>query len=177
MSLPEVNVSLPDVSLDGSTDLPAAKQATSPHRAKAPAATGEVSDLDADEVTDLKTRQGSDSKPARPTAMDGLLYLLRYGADQVTGAAAKAGSHRGGFADARPESWNQFRARVAARGWLPEGYDGWFLKKAPAAFYNTVGSVGWAAGTAVVWLCTHMLAFIAAFIVTVTAVALWFIFS
>ena len=116
------------------------------------------------EVTDSAARQVS--------ALDRVLRLLRYCASEVSDATRRAGASRGP-AEAQPESWRQFRARVAARGWLPDGYDGKALIVIPTVYYNTVGVAGWGVGQGVSWLCTHMFAFMLAFLLVATAITLW----
>lgn len=117
------------------------------------------------------------SMPQRTAIADRVPYLLQYVADLLGDAMRKTGSHKGGFGDARLESWNQFQTRVQARAWLPDGYDGKFLIVAPAVFYYTVGAAGWTVGHAIVWLCTHMLAFTIAFLLAAAVTVLWLIFG
>lgn len=165
------------VQASGSTAAPSPED----HRPKSPRVARQVTDLDAVQVTDLAVpgtrQQVSDEAALQVTALARLLGLLRYCTVQVTDAAHSAGSHKGGFGDARLESWNQFQTRVQARAWLPDGYDGKFLIVAPAVFYYTVGAAGWAVGHAIVWLCTHMLAFTIAFLLAAAVTVLWLIFG
>jgi hypothetical protein len=166
-------MSLPEVSLDGSTSVksvtsPAAKSPDGQAPKSRPSTAVEVSDLNEAEATDLKT--------VRPTALDRVLLVLRYWASQVTDAAEQTGSRRGGFGDAQSESWRQYRAYVRSRAWLPDGYDGWFLKWVSVGYYNTLGNASFAID-GFAWVFKRVLRFSLAFIVAATAVALWFIFS
>lgn len=63
-----------------------------------------------------------------------------------------------GVATAQPESWSSYRARVAKRGWLPDGYSGGWLERVPLAVHYTVGPVGFVLGHAIVWVATRPLA-------------------
>jgi hypothetical protein len=182
-------MALPDVRLGDATEgVPAVR--TAPRGPTRPRAAGDLkpavapvegSDFDGVEVTDPEgpedAREASGLKSHQVTGFGKFLRLLKHCLRQVTDAGRQAGPHQGGFADARSESWRQYRARVAAREWLPDDYDGKFLIVAPAVFYNTVGNAGWALGNAVVWLLTHMFAFTIACLFVAAAVLLWLCFG
>lgn len=176
-------MSLPDVRLGGG-DGPEVRTRRSDQPGPGPDPVGPgptlsvVPDQASEDGPDLPEGEDRTNGPAvrRVPVWDRVVRVLRYCGTQVSDAFRRAGASRGP-AEAQPESWRQFRARVNARGWLPDGYDGKFLIVVPTVFYNTVGSAGWGIGHAVVWLCTHMFAFMTAFLFVVAAVVLWLCFS
>lgn len=177
-------MALPEVSLDGPAEkVPAVRDRRADRSGPTTRSAGPTLRPDpvrtaSDEGPDLP---GSEDRTHprttdRVSVLDRVLRLLRYFADQIADATRRAGAI-GSVADARPESWNQFRARVDARAWVPEDYDGKFLIVVPTVFYYTVGAAGWGLGNGIQWLCTHMFAFCTAFLLVAAAITLWLIFS
>jgi hypothetical protein len=169
-------VALPDVSLGGHTEDPGTRQATRSAKDRSPDRPARRSDLDADaQVTDLDAPTPAVQATVRVTALDRCLGMLRYWAAQVSEAADRAGSHRG-FADAQSESWNQYRAYVKSRAWLPEGHKGGPIEWVPVAYYNTVGNASFALDGAS-WMFKRMLRFNAGLLLASTVIVLWLIFG
>lgn len=96
---------------------------------------------------------------------------------QAVESAQEAIGTQGGIGAAQPESWVQYRARVKARGWLPEGHSGGWLEWFPVAWHHTIGPFGFVFFGVGQWLATHPLAFMIAFFLTVISIVLWLCLS
>lgn len=171
---------LPDVSLGDGIEPSDAPVAEDP---------AETSAADPDQVPEtgslpsadlVPVDPGPDRLPAAdlpgPTGPERAAAVVRHVVHQTTESARRR-SAGPGPGSAQPESWTQYRARVRARGWVPKEYRETWLGWVPAIHYATVGNVGWALGNGIVWLTTHMLAFYVAFLLTGSALILWFCFN
>lgn len=171
-------MSLPDMTLGG----------TSSRRAPAPVPIVEPEEFDdeaghedAAEKTSAPTRElvqvgdlpDSALKGGRLTAAERAVDAARHWLTEVAASAREVTSRKGGIGDVQPESWNQHRARVKARAWLPEGVRGGLLEWVPVVFYCTVGPVLVAVGRSLDWFGRHMFAFAVAVSLTAAALLLW----
>jgi hypothetical protein len=75
-----------------------------------------------------------------------------------------------------PESWAEYRAYVDSKAWIPEGYEGKWLRRVPLAYYNSIGCLGFV-GDGVGWLFKRMFRFVATLLIVAVITVLWLCFS
>lgn len=167
--------SLPEISLGGPAQT---------HRVDPPEETSEPTPVEAPgtilpgtavEVvpTDLPDAELSGS---RMTGAERALMLSGHWFRLAAKTAGELTSNPGVIGSDPPESWNEYRAYVKSRAWIPEGYEGRWLVVVPLAYYNTVGCVGFA-GDGIGWVFKRMFRFVAALVLIAVVVVLWLCFS
>ncbi|GAA3957390.1 hypothetical protein GCM10023085_44880 [Actinomadura viridis] len=119
----------------------------------------------------------SDLDGDRINAAERALVLVRHWSKHTLQEVQQSTTRPGGIYAAQPESFAQYRAYVASRAWLPEGYDGRWLTWITVAYYNSLGWAGVAAGRGLAWLFSRMLRFNVAVMVTAVSVTLWRVFG
>lgn len=164
--------SLPEVSLGGGSGQPT------------PVADEEVVE-DAVDATSSPTRDlvqvgdlpDSDLKGGTLTPAERAVGAARYWFTEAAGSVREVTSRKDGVGDLKPESWNEYRARVKARAWLPEDVRGGLLEGVPVVFHFTIGPVLVGIGRTFDFLGRHMSAFMVALFLIVAAVVLWLCFN
>lgn len=129
------------------------------------------------ELVPTKELPAAELAGERMSAGERGLVLAQHWARQAAASAKGTTSRPGGINAIQPESFDQYRAHVKSRAWLPEGCDSWWLEWIPVAYYNTLGNFGIAAGYAWAWLFKRMLRFNIAVLVVATTVTLWICFE
>lgn len=113
----------------------------------------------------------------RMTVVERGLVVVRHWMVQAAAGARGTVSAPGSVFTTQPPSFAEYRAYVASRAWVPDGYEKGWLIWLPLVYYNTVGNAGVLTGYAIAWLTGRMLHFVVAVTVAAVAVGLWLIFS
>lgn len=113
----------------------------------------------------------------RMTRSERGLVLVRHWAVQAAAGARETTSTPGSAFTVQPPSFAEYRAYVASRAWVPEGYEKGWLIWLPLVYYNTLGNAGVLTGYAIAWLTGRLLHFATAVAVAILATALILIFN
>lgn len=129
------------------------------------------------EVAKTTDLPGGDLAGHRMSATEQGLVAVRHWAVQATDGAREIASAPGTVFTAAPPSFADYRAYVASRAWVPDGYEKGWLIWLPLAYYNTIGNAGVLTGYAVAWLTNRMLHFVVAVTVAALSLGLLLIFG
>lgn len=134
---------------------------------------GKVLDLVPDELVELPA---ADLGGSQMSGVERAANLLAHWFRLATVTTQALAANPGVIGTDPPESWAEYRAYVASRAWIPEGYEGKWLVGLPLAYYNSIGCLAFAFdGTG--WLFKRMFRFIAAVLTVATVIVLWLCFS
>jgi hypothetical protein len=129
------------------------------------------------QVTKTTDLPDADLTGDRMTRSERGLVVVRHWAVQAAAGVRETTSAPGSAFTVRPPSFAEYRAYVASRAWVPEGYEKGCLIWVPLVYYNTVGNAGVLTGYAIAWLTGKLLHFAVAVAVVILTTALILIFN
>lgn len=128
------------------------------------------------QITKTTDLPGTDLAGDRMSTAQRGLVVVRHWAFQAAAGARETTSAPGSAFTVQPPSFAEYRAYVASRAWVPEGYEKGWLIWLPLAYYNTLGNAGVLTGYALAWLTGRLLHFtiaVAVVILTATLIAIF----
>ena len=164
---------LPEMKLgdDGVETFPAAAPTRGPKPAvPVPSTPGKVLELVPDELPEVELDGSQMSGVERAAVLLG--HWFRLATETTTALAANPGV----VGSDPPESWAEYRAYVDSKAWIPEGYEGKWLRRVPLAYYNSIGCLGFV-GDGVGWLFKRMFRFLATLLIVAVIAVLRHFFS
>ena len=164
---------LPEMKLgdDGVETFPAAAPTRDPKpAAQVPSTPGKVLELVSDELPEVELDGSQMSGAERAAVLLGHWFRL------ATQTTSDLTANPGVIGSDPPESWVEYRAYVASRAWIPEGYEGRWLLWGPLAYYNSIGCLGFVFDGAG-WLFKRMFRLVATVLIVAVITVLWLCFS